>query len=120
METGVSNPPSSMLIMIETPSSSATSKSGDVEYYNYHLTVAYRENQIMEKYFPKTVRASNYELRPDQVAFLQEHVLPDYVYTSPVSAGLTTWCTERQLQGLLLLGIVAVGVIHRRSRPINA
>ncbi|MFH0879667.1 MAG: VanZ family protein [Lentisphaerota bacterium] len=79
--------------------------------YRIHATVAYREQQIMEKYFPNTLRASNYKWDESIRAELARYANTDPEYVSPVSQGLITTWNERQVLwglGVLLAGCLAV------------
>ena len=62
----------------------------NIERYRDYLAVAFRENQIMEKYFKNTLHHSTYVLPPEQVAYLREHLLSDHDYESPVCRSLFT------------------------------
>ncbi|MEE8055275.1 MAG: VanZ family protein [Gammaproteobacteria bacterium] len=85
----------------------------NIERYRDYLTVAFRENQIMEKYFKNTLHHSTYVLPPEQVAYLREHLLPDHDYESPVSRSLFTRIREGQLIGALALALLGLLVVDR-------
>ncbi len=78
--------------------------------YAEHLTRAFRENQIMEKYFPNTLRHSTYVWSGDESALARKHLLLDEVYESRVSRDLVTRLTESQFAWFfaVLLGGLAL------------
>ncbi len=86
----------------------------DHDKYRTHLTVAYRENQILEKHFKNTLRHSSYVLTPDQLATLEQNQLPDTKYESPVSRDLVTGVREWQVVGGLLFAILGLAVVDLR------
>ncbi len=65
--------------------------------YAKDLTRAFRENQIMEKYFPNTLRHSAYVWSADESALARKHLLLDEVFESRASRDLVTRLTEGQL-----------------------
>ena len=77
-----------------------------------YLTTAFRENQILEKYFTHTLHRSAYVWSPDQVALCQEHLLSDEVYESSVSRGLFTQFSEFQIATLFSLMIIGLVGLH--------
>jgi uncharacterized membrane protein YhaH (DUF805 family) len=81
--------------------------------YHYHLWVAYRENQILQKYFPRTLAHSSYVLSPDQLAHMRDRLLTDRHYESPVSRSLQTVLSEGQVLGALILALVALVAVRR-------
>lgn len=90
--------------------SKALENTRNPETYRFQVTVAHRENQIMEKYFSNTLRHSSYVLPPDQLAFLEKEQIRDYNYESAVSVDLVTSVREEQIAAgliLLLFGILA-------------
>jgi len=83
------------------------------------ITRAYREHLILAKYFSHTLKQSAYTLSPEQVAFLEEHQLPDFKFESRVSNKLVTGVTEGQIAmgfGLLCLGLTLVHVYVGKNR----
>lgn len=86
--------------------------------YRRHLTVVFRENQIMEEYFHHALHRSSYVLPPERIADLRAHLLPDYVYESRVSERLVTGVSEAQVVGVLAAVCVALLAVERRhGRP---
>ena len=81
--------------------------------YRLHCTVAYRENQILEKYFGETLGHSRERLKPDEVAFLEKHLLAGEPYESPVSADVVTRFTLGQAWAAILLGVVVLAAAPR-------
>ncbi len=79
-----------------------------------HNTVAFRENQILETAFSQTLYRSRYRLKPAQLEALREHLDETLSYASPVSAGLITRITERQVLWLFLAVLVALGLVALR------
>jgi len=65
--------------------------------YSLMLNTAYRENQIVERYFPNTLRASDYSWSADQLEVAKKNMLPDKAFSSWVSRHLITRFTEFQI-----------------------
>ena len=65
-------------------------------------TTAYREHQIIRKYFPNTLANSRYDLPPEIVAWLTTQAVAKESYVSPVSRSLITRFSEFQLCSLIL------------------
>jgi hypothetical protein len=74
----------------------------DSKEFPWHCTVAYRENQIMEKYFSNTLDHSSYGWSADTKASLRESIVQEHVYESQVSKNLFTRITEGQMIGFLV------------------
>lgn len=85
----------------------------DEEQYKYRLTVAFRENQIMQKYFQNTLYHSDYVLQPEQIAIMKQNLLPNYSYESAVSKRLFTSINEQQVKMASLVALLALFVINR-------
>lgn len=81
--------------------------------YRFHITVAFRENQIMEKYFGQTLRASTFLLKPEQVAWLERGMNPELPYVSAVSSSLITRFNERQAWVFIVLAWVVLALASR-------
>lgn len=82
----------------------------DPYWYDFHVTVAWRENQILERYFSNSLAAAGQFWTDDLKEALAEHV-QDRRYTSPVSRHLIHRISLRQtwlLIGMVLLGCAAV------------
>ena len=83
------------------------------EKCRYHNTVAFRENQILEKYFGETLRRSVYAWKSEDAAALEKQIDPSLRYKSEVSADLLTGFTERQMWAVSLLALVVLGLVYR-------
>jgi len=82
------------------------------EYHRY-LTIAYCENQIMERYFPHTLHESVYVLPIEQIAFLRRNLLSADEYDSAVSQHLVTRVNERQLLMVIVVILIGIGTLDR-------
>ena len=91
----------------------APKHSADAKMYMYHLTVAYRENQIMQKYFGETLKHSQYGLNPRVLEMMEKMVDRHIVYESEVSANLLTRFGEKRAWIVILFSLVALTLIHR-------
>jgi len=89
------------------------------EEFKRRLTIAYRENQILEKYFTRTLRMSSYVWPRGKRSEARQHLLTDQVYESRVSQDLITRIDESQVTGflaVLILGLVFLYVrLGKRS-----
>ncbi len=74
--------------------------------YRYHCRVAYRENQILEMFFPKTMGFAGEALTPWEYTRLRND-MDGEPYTSAVSEHLITEVTEGQLRAVFLFLIIA-------------
>ncbi len=81
--------------------------------FHLHCTVAYRENQILEKYFGETLSRTRERLTPGEVAFLAQNLETDTIYRSGVSSELVTRFSLRQAWAAILLGVVVLAFIPR-------
>lgn len=79
----------------------------------HYLDVAYREQQIMENYFPNTLQLSRFTLDQETLQSMESAHLPGDKYESPVSRHLITLISERQLISLLLLTILSLIGLER-------
>jgi hypothetical protein len=68
-----------------------------------HSTVALRENQILEKYFPTAMKNSRHVWTPETRALVNGYAVHDQEYVSYVSWDLITRFSERQV--LLVFGV---------------
>jgi hypothetical protein len=78
------------------------------EEYAKCLTIALRENLIMEKYFCNILKQSNYIWTEEQSVLAQKHFLQDKFDDSLVSRDLITRVSEQQVTGffmILMLGL---------------
>jgi len=84
----------------------------DSEKYTKQLTEAFRENEIMEKYFPNTLRHSAYACSPKLLALANRHLLRNKVFNSWVSRELVTRVSEAQVFGFFIVLIISLMLIH--------
>jgi len=91
--------------------------------FTYHLTVALRENQLLEKYFPSVLVASENVLSADKREQLVAFANLGLAYTSPVSDHLVTTATEMEIWLVILVlsaGFAFVYVRYgRESSPVR-
>lgn len=83
----------------------------DEGWYRRDLTVGYRENLILERYFPETLRASGVALPEERRQFIEDMQYPDLLYESRVSEGLVTRWRESHVSlgmAILLLALLAL------------
>ncbi len=84
-------------------------------------TVAWRENLILERYFPRTLAGSSAALEPAERRRLKALHLPEAEFESEVSDWLLTAFTEAQARwALLALLAVLVAVDRISSRRLDA
>ena len=83
---------------------------GQEDLYRRHVTVAYRENQILERYFANTLAVSGQRWTEEMDVQFKPHLRTDRIYKSEVSRHLITQWSERQLwlviASLLLLDLI--------------
>ncbi len=72
-----------------------------------HSTVALRENQILEKYFPTTMQHSKHRWAPEIHTYVDDHAIEDEEYTSFVSWDLVTRFGETEALFAFAAAIVA-------------
>jgi len=82
-----------------------------------HATVALREHQILELFFPKTLAASSFRFSAEKVEGLQRDLLPDYYFRSKAGAHLITAISEGVLRMLLLLPAIVLLIVDRILSP---
>ena len=90
----------------------ATRHKRNPEKYARHLTLAFRENQILEKYFAHTLRHSAYVWSAQKLALARKHLLRNEVYTSAVSKSLVTGISETQIGSFFVLLILGLTLLH--------
>lgn len=86
---------------------------GDPEALRGHAAVAWRENRILELFFGRTLRASQYAWDERFKERLNEYQDTGLPYISPVSATLITRLTEPQVRNLFLAMILALALVER-------
>lgn len=88
-----------------------------------HSTVALRENQILEKYYPTLMQHSRHAWSAATRAYVQRYVVKDEEYTSYVSRGLATRFSEGQVllafAAFLLLGAYLGRGTHYSHRSLE-
>jgi len=84
----------------------------DLEEYSRRLTIALRENQILEKYFYNTLQHSGYVWTEEKLALAHQHLLQDDFYDSWVSRNLITRVSERQVVCLFIALILGLILFH--------
>jgi hypothetical protein len=88
------------------------------EEYKRRLTIAFRENQILEKYFSHTLSRSSYVWGPEERSLSSRYLDRDKVYNSWVSSGLVTRFSELQVAlfiAWLLFGLAGLHYYLCRS-----
>lgn len=92
----------------------------DDDRYRWHVTVGYRENRILETFFPNTLHHSGSQLSPERSAQLAQQQDPEESYESMVSVDLWTRMGERHVvagSGTMLLALLGIhGAAGRRMR----
>lgn len=83
----------------------ALKKESDKDDYKMNLTVAFRENQILEKYFPQTLDQSSYKWTEEMFVRARKNYIAETDYESPVSGNLITRFSEFQI-GVILVTLV--------------
>ena len=80
----------------------------------FHLAVAFRENRILEKYFPTTLRHSDYVLGPRMIALLAQNALSDREIPSrevESRVGYRLVTRVREVHLLLMLGLAGLALL---------
>lgn len=87
----------------------------------HHLTVAYRENQVLERFFGTTLHYSVFSLPEAMLATLETAHDPDQAFASKTGSHLITKFSEPALRSILLsLAVlfivldIIIGVLDRR------
>ena len=88
----------------------------DPEDEAYHATVAYRENQLAEKYFSQTLAGSLYEQPRGRIEYLEKRLDPTIAYVSPVSRHLITLCPQWVFLSVIILIILLLESISLKFR----
>jgi len=86
------------------------------------FTIAFRENQILEKYFSKTLHQSTYAWSSEKSDWARNrrYLLQDAIYDSKVSSSLITHLSEDQIACSSLLLVIALALLHwylRKDKP---
>ncbi|MGF1609673.1 MAG: VanZ family protein [Kiloniellales bacterium] len=85
----------------------------DPELYRQYMTIAFRENQIMERYFSETLAASAFVWPAERRTFVESNIDPKIAYDSWVSRRLVTAIGEGGIMVSLLAAIAVLFVIGR-------
>jgi hypothetical protein len=89
-----------------------------------HYNVAFRENQILDKYYPSTLRNSSHLWTEDMLVEIGTAADKETEYESRVSAGLITRLNERQAMtglSLAILGSILLAAhFGRKSKSVTA
>lgn len=91
---------------------SAANYKNDPEEYARRLSIAYRENLIVAKYFSNTLQHSSYVWPEKRLALARRHLLNDAAYDSEVSQTLITSISEVQVAGFFMALILGLILIH--------
>ena len=78
-------------------------RESDPARYRRHFTVAFRENQILEKYFPHALDAAGCRWSPVRRAQCSESADERFAYVSDVNHHLVSAATELELWSILLV-----------------
>ncbi len=84
-------------------------------WYAFHATVAWRENQILERYFSNTLDAAGERWTDELKEALAEHV-QDRHYVSPAGKHLIHRVTLRQIWTAVLAVLAVCAVVWARAR----
>jgi hypothetical protein len=82
------------------------------EEYKRRLTVAFRENQILEKYFPRTLHSSTYVWGPEERSLSSQYLDRGKVYNSRVSRHLVTRLNELQVVLIIAGFLLGLAGLH--------
>ena len=85
----------------------AEHRTTDPDEYRRHITIAYRENLIMESRFPNTLARSIFQLKPETVEAMRAAHDPSLERLSGVSIAVITVFSERQATGIILAALLA-------------
>ena len=86
----------------------------DEDWYRRDVTVGYRENRILEEYFPDTLRHSGRAFSAKRVRLLAEKQFPEQPYESRVSKDLVTRIGERHV----VVGWIGAHALLLATRPL--
>lgn len=93
----------------------------DSENQGTRYNIAYRENRILGKYFPEATNGSGHRWSEEVEVKVANHARETTRYESPVSAGIITRLSEKQVISLFSITILLMLVIgfftgkHRKS-----
>jgi VanZ family protein len=78
-----------------------------------NLFIAYKENQILEKYFGNCLQTSSYQWPKKRIEKIKDQIDPTGFYKSPVSAASPIPFRETTLWGIIILLIIILLVLPR-------
>lgn len=84
------------------------------------MSVAYRENQILERHFGGVLHASGLNWDAETLERVRANMRPDYAYDSWVSRDLITEVSEGKVLlffGIAIVGVLVLGGLLGRERP---
>jgi len=91
---------------------SAADCKNDADEYARRLNIAFRENQIMVKFFYNTLQHSSYVWTEENLSLARRHFLNDENYDSEVSQKLITRLSEAQVACFLIVFISGLILVH--------
>jgi hypothetical protein len=80
--------------------------------FKYHQTIAYRENQLLEKYFGRSLTNSARVAPPGIVEGWKDQIVSRKPFRSPVSGHLITNLRAREVRYLFLACLVFVATVY--------
>jgi hypothetical protein len=86
------------------------------------FNIAYRENQILSRYFPEAISKSGHSWSEELEQKVRNHARETTRYDSPVSAGIITRLSERQVISLfstMILVLLVLGFFTGRNSKTN-
>ncbi|HMP88587.1 MAG TPA: VanZ family protein [Kiritimatiellia bacterium] len=96
-------------------------RDADPARFAFHMTVALRENLILEKYFPRTLAAADSVLSPAELEHMTNFANLDHNYISPVSDHLVTGASEGELWfSILIMSALMLSICFRYGRENTA
>jgi VanZ family protein len=84
----------------------------DPYLYKRHLNIAYRENQIMERYFTKTLQSSSYEWPTDRLDYVKSHIVKNWTRASWVSRNLVTRANEAHVSVFFATLLMSLSILN--------
>jgi hypothetical protein len=87
-------------------------QEGNQKAYSLHLTIAFRQNQIMEKFFRNTLHHSAYVWSAEKLALAKKHLMHDKKYESRVSINLITRVSKGQVGSFFVFLIIGLALLN--------
>ena len=88
--------------------------AGDRDKASEHATIAFREQQLVEAFYGRTMSRSTFRIPLKQRSGLRARANLEAPYTSPVSQHLYTLFTEAQIHCMLVLMLMLLCIAHVR------